>query len=209
MNLQRFKTAQDEFLSQFPGGFSNPLMQQAGKKHQLALRTQQAQAWFAPEQFGYPQQIAEHMVTLIRRSSMISMYEKPRLRDWVHAMTPQERESYAFSLNEILHGNQASGFQLMIDLLSPAKLAKWSLVTILPYYFAPQEEVFMKPNTTKGVIRYFELEGLKYTPTPDYEFYRRYRQQILEMRQQADPSLQYDNAAFTGFLMMALKSLAK
>lgn len=206
MNKQRLHDAETDFLAQFPGGFSNPVMLLEGKKHQVAKRSEQAQELFAPERFAHPQQVAEDMVKLISRSSMVSMFEKPRLRDWVKAMTHNERESYAFALHDILHGDQEYGFNLMLDLLRPARLAKWSLMTILPYYYAPRTEVFVKPTTTKGVIRYFELQDLVYNPTPSYEFYTRYRDQIVQMRGMVDPSLQYDNAAFTGFLMMAIKA---
>ncbi|WP_211284163.1 hypothetical protein [Oceanimonas doudoroffii] len=119
------------------------------------------------------------MVKLISRSSMVSMFEKPRLRDWVRAMTHHERESYSFALNDMLHGDQKYGFNIMLDLLRPARLAKWSLMTILPYYYTPRAEVFVKPTTTKGVIRFFELQGLIYNPTPSYPFYTAYREQII------------------------------
>ncbi|NHI00262.1 hypothetical protein [Oceanimonas sp. MB9] len=207
MNKQRLLAAESEFLTLYPGGFSHPLMVREGKKHQIAQRTAQAQQCFAPECFSRPQQVAEDMIKLISRSSMISMFEKPRLRDWVRAMTHHERESYAFALNDMLHGDQEYGFNIMLDLLRPARLAKWSLMTILPYYYAPRVEVFVKPTTTKGVIRFFELQGLVYNPTPSYPFYTTYREQIIEMRNMVDASLQQDNAAFTGFLMMSTKTL--
>jgi len=206
MNKQRLHAAEADFLALFPGGFSHPTMLKEGKKHQIAKRTEQAQALFAPECFARPQQVAEDMVKLISRSSMVSMFEKPRLRDWVKTMTCNERESYALALNDILHGDQEYGFNLMLDLLRPAKLAKWSLMTILPYYYAPRTEVFVKPTTTKGIIRHFELQNLVYNSTPSHEFYTRYRDQIVQMRGMAAPSLQYDNAAFTGFLMMTIKA---
>jgi hypothetical protein len=55
------------------------------------------------------------------------------------------------------------------------------------------------------VIEYFELTGLKYNAKPTFEFYRAYREQILRMKQEVDASLQVDNAAFCGFLMMSIE----
>ena len=62
----------------------------------------------------------------------------------------------------------------------------------------------MKPNTTKRVIRYLELDDLVYKPRPSWEFYARYRDTINEMKSMVNPSLSANNAAFTGFLMVTI-----
>ena len=61
---------------------------------------------------------------------------------------------------------------------------------------------FVKPTTTKNVIRQFEVEDLVYRPQPTWQFYDAYRDLIAEMKALTDPSLSPNNAAFTGFLMM-------
>jgi hypothetical protein len=144
------------------------------------------------------------MMKAISRSSLVSRFEKPRLWDWVNMMTSQEREGYAFSLKDILHGDQRYGFNMMLSLLAPGRLAKWSLMTILPYYYSPLDEVFVKPTTTKKIVNHFELNNLIYKPLPIYKFYTEYRKRIIDMRGMVDKSLQLDNAAFCGFLMMAI-----
>ena len=206
MNEQRLKAAEHDFLLQFPGGFNNPEMEKIGKKHQVPLRVKQSQEFFAEEQFTQPQLVAENMIKTISRSSIVSVFEKPKLKDWVKGMTHHERESYAYALKDMLHGDQEYGFKVMYDLLKPAKLAKWSLMTIIPNYYAPLDEVFVKPTTAKGVIQYFELSDLIYKPDPSYDFYLKYRHQILAMRDLVDESLRVNNAAFCGFLMMSLQS---
>ncbi|HNU79482.1 MAG TPA: hypothetical protein PKG58_01920 [Bacillota bacterium] len=95
---------------------------------------------------------------------------------------------------------------LMCDLLNEYKLAKWTLLTACPVYYRPGVEVFIKPTTVKGVIEYFELEGLKYSPKPTFEFYKAYRKRINQIKKEVDASLQVDNGAFCGFLMMSLES---
>ena len=94
----------------------------------------------------------------------------------------------------------------MVEILKTGKLAKWSLVTILPNYYHPDEEVFVKPTTAKGIIAHFELENLEYKPTPTWAFYQRYKNTILKMKTNIDESLAPNNAAFCGFLMMSLES---
>lgn len=202
MNKQRLKAAETDFLHQYPLGFNDPEMVKIGKKHRVPQMVELAQDYFSPTAFSRPQEVAENMVKVITRASMVSLFEKPKLRDWVKAMTHDERESYAYALKDMLHGDQEYGFNTMCDLLRPGKLAKWSLITIIPNYYAPLDEVFVKPTTAKGVIRYFELDDLHYHPAPTFDFYRRYRQHIIEMRKLVDPSLTPNNAAFCGFLMM-------
>ncbi|MDG3085629.1 hypothetical protein P7F88_05725 [Vibrio hannami] len=202
MNEQRLKAAEADFLAQFPGGFTHPEMVKVGKKHNVSKLVELSQEYFAPKCYSQPQLVAENMVKVVSRSSMVSMFEKPKLRDWIKGMTHHERESYAYSLKDILHGDQEYGFNTMLSLLAPAKLAKWSLMTIIPNYYSPLDEVFVKPTTTKAIIQYFELEGLTYKPTPTYEFYQKYREAIIDMRTKTDSSLTPNNAAFCGFLMM-------
>ena len=89
----------------------------------------------------------------------------------------------------------------MAGLLQEYKIAKWPVLTVIPIYYRPSEEAFIKPTTAKGVIEYFELTGLKYSARPTFEFYQAYREQILLMKQEVAELLRVDNAAFCGFLM--------
>ena len=75
-------------------------------------------------------------------------------------------------------------------------------MTICLYHYRPEKDVFVKPTTTKNVIRQFELEDLEYRPRPSFSFYTRYRDAIHDMKAAVDPRLSPNNAAFTGFLMM-------
>ena len=102
-----------------------------------------------------------------------------------------------------MKGNKA-GFDAMIDLLHTEKLAKWSLISIIPAYYSPSTEVFVKPTTTKNVIKHFEIKDLIYKPRPSWDFYQRYRAIINSAKDKVDNSLSPSNAAFSGFLMMAM-----
>ncbi|USD67191.1 hypothetical protein [Vibrio sp. SCSIO 43136] len=205
MNKSRLDAAERQFLTRYPGGFMHPEMVDLGKKHKMDKMVEMAQNAFSPDKFVQAQTVAEEMTKVVSRSSMVSLFEKPKFRDYVRAMTHDEKEALAYSLKDILHGDQEYGFNIMLDLLKPAKLAKWSLMTIVPNYYKPLDEVFVKPTTAKGVIKYFELPDLIYKPTPSYEFYVEYRRQILEMRECVDEGLRVNNAAFCGFLMMSLQ----
>lgn len=204
VNEKKLKEAAAKFLKTYPGGFAHPDMVAVGKKHKVEAMTSLTQHNFQKRCFADPEQIAEGMVQVVSRSSLVSMFEKPKFRDMVRGANAELKASLAADLKRMLHGNQERGFQGLVDSLAARKLGKWSLLTVIPNYFRPDEEVFIKPTTAKGVISHFELEGLVYRPQPSWEFYTAYREAILEMRAKVDPSLAPNNAAFCGFLMMSL-----
>ena len=206
MNIEKLHQAETEFLTRFPGGFAHPEMQALGKKHKMDQMIDLSQRSFAKKMFNHPGEITDSIITIIGRSSMISMFEKPKLKQFINALNSHEKKTLSNALKNRLHGNQQKGFEIMVDLLKPAKLAKWSLVTILPNYYYPDDEVFVKPTTTKFAISYFELENLDYKPAPTWAFYLQYKAAFLKMRATVDDSLAPNNAAFGGFLMMSGKS---
>ena len=206
MNLKKLKQAEALFLARYPKGFTDPKMAVIGKKHNMNRMIEQVQESFAKPEFKDSRAIVEDMARYVGRSSMVSMFEKPKYRDFVRSLNSVEQEALASGLKNQLHGDQQLGFEMVLSVLQSRKLAKWSLISILPVYFHPLDEVFVKPTTAKGVISHFELGGLEYKPQPSWEFYENYRRHILSMKKKVKNSLSPNNAAFTGFLMMSLRT---
>lgn len=206
MNLIKLKQAEQAFLQRYPGGFDNPaLVASRVKKHKPDQMLALVQESFSKENFKRPDRIVQNMNKLISRSSIISVFEKPRFRDFANSLTPQEREFLSTGLGQLLHGNEQTGFEMMLDVVKSERLAKWSLITVCQPYFHPQRDVFIKPTTVKGVIQYFELENLHYKPTPSWAFYKIYRSAFLKMKSRVHPSLAPTNPAFSGFLWMTVR----
>ncbi|MCC7430828.1 hypothetical protein IT568_08305 [bacterium] len=202
MNLKKLKQAEKDFFAKFPDGFNSPEMLELAKKHRLDKLAELTQKAFAKENFRNPELIAEKMVKIVTGSSMVSLFEKPKFRDFVYSLPLAQKEILANGVKELLHGNEKNGFETILQILSAGKLAKWSLVTVLQFYFRPQTDVFIKPTYAKKIIETFELEALKYNPKPTWEFYEAFRKTINEMKTKVDPSLSVYNAAFTGFLIL-------
>ena len=206
MNLERLYTAQTVFLDRYPGGFAHPDMVEIGKKHRVDKIVEQTQSLLAKPVFKSQAQALENIVKTVTRSSMVSMFEKPKFRDYVNGLSRDDRGSLSEGFRKMLHANQEKGFNEVLDILSEGKLAKWSLMTICSLYMHPEVDVFVKPTTTKRVINYLELEDVVYKPRPSWEFYAQYRDIINDLKGKVDPSLGPNNAAFTGFLMVTLES---
>lgn len=201
MNLKKLKQAEKDFMQQYPGGFENPEMVAIGKKHKVEKMVEYVQENFQIKNFKNIELCLDHLIKVVSRSSMISVFEKPKFRDYVLSLNDKDEKKLLTGLKQVFHGNEQKGFELMLEVLVEGKLARWSIMTIAQAYFRPSEEVFVKPTTTKSIITYFELEGLTYKPRPTWEFYQEYRSQIIKMKSKVSKKLQPNNAAFCGFLM--------
>ena len=118
VNVTRLKQAEDAFLTRFPGGFANPeLMAIRNKRHNVKKMIAFAQEKFAKRHFQLPDEIVKHMIAVVSRSSVISMFEKPKFRDAVSDFAMEEKRFLADGLEELLHGNEQWGFEAILDLL--------------------------------------------------------------------------------------------
>lgn len=212
MNFEVLKAAETFFLERYPGGFAHEDMVAIGKKHRMDKLESLAHELFSKDNFTAsnmsPDAILEGLVTLAKRSTLISLFEKPKFRDAMKATSSEERIELAFAVQNLLHGDEERGFNAFVDMLQSYKLGKWTLTTFLQAYYCPTEAVFIKPTTTKLIIDQLELD-LIYSPTPSWEFYVKFRETISKLKSRCDPSLCINNPAFTGFLMMSLPAVTE
>jgi len=204
MNVDKLKQAEHAFFSKYPGGFEHPDLVAIGKKHKMSKMIDFATDHFDKEAFENQEQLLENLSKVVSRSSMVSLFEKPKFRDFIYELSIAEKEPFIAALYDLLHGNMRKGFEAYCKVLRDHKLAKWSLMTILLAYYRPNKEVFVKPTTAKGVIAHFDIDELIYKPQPSWDFYNSYRDSINTAKGKVDPSLSPSNAAFCGFLMMSL-----
>lgn len=205
MNFKKLKKAEKEFFEYYPEGFEDELLQPIIKRHNTAKIGESVRTMFAPDNFTQPELICENFAKIVSKSSLISLFEKPKVREMVKGMSLEQKDMLSIGLYELLHGDKEEGFESLVDVLGIYRLAKWSIVTLVPYYYAREINFFIKPTTTKNIIKYFELEGFVYKPRPTYEFYERYSKVLEQMKLHVSSSIGRDNAGFTGFLMMAME----
>ncbi|MBU0632520.1 hypothetical protein KKA17_07735 [bacterium] len=209
MNLNKLKEAEKGFFEYYPEGFEDELLQPIVKRHNTAKIGESVREMFAPDNFAQPELICENFAKIVSKSSLISLFEKPKVRDMVKGMSLEQKDMLSIGLYELLHGDKKEGFESLVDVLSVYRLAKWSIVTLIPYYYAREKNFFIKPTTTKNIIKFFELDGFIYKPRPTYEFYERYSKALAQMKAQVSSAISNDNAGFTGFLMMAMEQVQK
>jgi len=203
MDSKKLKEWEKAFLKLYPKGFQDPEMVELGKKHKMSKLIEFAQESFKKSKFSDPEDIMNSYVKMVTRSSMVSLFEKPKFRDFVKSLNFEQKKKISSALKSILHGSEKKGFEILVDELRAFKLAKWTLVTVVQAYYRPDFDVFIKPTTAKGVIKNLEVSELVYKPAPSYEFYLGYREEIAKMKKKVRKSLSPSNAAFCGFLMMS------
>jgi hypothetical protein len=205
LNVQRLKEAEAAFLERFPLGFSDPGMEPIRKRHNVDRLAEFTRQNLNELSFSRPGQFSDLLVTIIGRSSMVSRFEKPPFREFVNALDSKGKARLASAFAKRLVGRRKrEGFEEIVDLLAHYKLARWSLVSAVPFYFAPQREAFVKPTTAKKIIASLEVEGLEYHSRPSWAFYEGYRKMILEVGALLEPGVTPNNAAITGLLRFAL-----
>jgi len=139
---------------------------------------------------------------------MVSLFDKLKLKDAIASLNSYEKDMLSIEIYELLYGDKKEGFEGLVEFLAEYKLAKWTIISIVPYSINRQREYFIKPTTTKNIIKYFEKTDLVYKPKPSYEFYESYSKFLDEIKSHLDKSLTYENAVFTGFLKVGIELCA-
>lgn len=202
--MEKLKTLELLFLRDYPQGFDTEELKEVGKKHNIEKLADFVNENFTKACFKDERHILDAYQKLISRSSMVSRFEKPAFKRFIESIGDDQAD-LIFSLYELIHGDEAKGFDALVAVLRPHKLAKWPVVSALLAYLRPQEEVFIKPTTVKNILNYFEITDFKYNAKPTYDFYRQYRQFINELKADVPSVLKPNNPAFSGFLMMTLE----
>lgn len=205
MNKEKLLDAKAYFYELYPKGFDDEELIKVKKRHRTEKMGEQVQELFCKDNFGIPELICQNYTKIVSRSSLISLFEKPKVKDMIAGMSTAQKDMFSIALYELLFDDKEDGFESLVEILASYKLAKWSLISLIPYYYYREKEFFIKPTTTKNIIKYFEIENIVYKPRPSYQFYVKYKKILEEMKKTAKFDLN-DNAAFTGILMMSLET---
>lgn len=205
VNIQKLRQAEAAFLARYPEGFNDPGLDHIKKRHNVDKLAQFTQASLDELTLSKPSAFADALLKIISRSSMVSRFEKPPFRDFLGALDSKGKRRLADAFRKRLYGRKKrEGFEEIVDILVQYKLARWSLVSAVPFYFSPKKEAFVKPTTAKNLVAYLEVEDLHYQARPDWKFYDGYRKLIGQIKKQFDPSLTPNNAAVTGVFMATM-----
>jgi hypothetical protein len=205
MNIKKLKDMEEEFLTFYPTGFEDEKFFPTMKKFDPSKLEEFTKESFKKENFSNPNLVVDACFKIIQKSALVSLFDKLKFKDMKDSLTSYEKDMLSIELFELLHGNKRNGFEGLVEFLAQYSLAKWTIISVILYYNNRQKEYFIKPTTTKNVIKYFEIKNLIYKPKPSFEFYDSYKKVLNEMKKNVHKSLHPDNAAFTGFLRIGME----
>ena len=113
MDRKALKQAEKAFLREYPGGFEHPELAALAKKHKMNQHEAFARESFAKARFDDPPTVVADMVTLVSRSGMVSMFEKPKFKTMGSGLGKADAKSLSDALYELLHGAQKAGFEAL------------------------------------------------------------------------------------------------
>ncbi|NQY95128.1 MAG: hypothetical protein HRT43_13270 [Campylobacteraceae bacterium] len=205
MKIEKLDVLESEFLYRFPKGFEDEHFFPTMKKFKPEKLEEFAKEALKKENFSNPNLIVDGFFKTIQKSVMVSLFDKLKLKDALSSLNSYEKDMLSIEIYELLYGDKKVGFEGLVEFLNEYKLAKWTLISVVPYSINRQTEYVIKPTTTKNIIKYFDLKNLDYKPKPSFEFYQNYTKVLDEMKSKLDKSLTFDNAAYTGFFKIAIE----
>ncbi|XOB63694.1 hypothetical protein ACMC56_07730 [Campylobacterota bacterium DY0563] len=205
-NIEKLKDLEAEFLESYPKGFDDEEILKIIKRFKSEKFEEEVRVLFDKSNFTNPDLVCDNFLKIIAKSPLISLFEKPKLRDAIKQMSMYEKDMISISIYDFLYGSKKNAIETMVEILSKYRLAKWTIITLIPYYHSRKKEYFIKPTTTKNILKYFEVENIVYKPTPSYEFYKEYKKFLDNLKKEVDITFRRDNAGFTGFLKMSLEN---
>lgn len=205
MYLEKLKALEEEFLYVYPKGFEDAHFFPTMKKFNPQKLEEFAKQNLNKEAFSNPNEVVGSFFKVIQKSVLVSLFDKLKFKDMLASLNSYEKDMLSIEIYELLYGNKKEGFEGLVEFLAQYNLAKWTIISVVPYYLNRQKEYFIKPTTTKSIIRYFEFKDIVYKPRPSYEFYEKYTNYLEKMKSEVSKSLSFDNAAFTGFFRVAIE----
>ncbi|QDF28782.1 hypothetical protein [Halarcobacter anaerophilus] len=205
MNLEKLKDLEAEFLDRYPKGFKDEYFFPTMKKFSPEKLEIFAKEALKKENFSNPNLVVEGFFKTVQKSVMVSLFDKLKLRDAIISLNSYEKDMLSIEIYELLYGRKKDGFEGLVEFLSEYQLAKWTILSIVPYSLHRKKEYFIKPTTTKNIIKYLEIKDVVYKPKPSFEFYKNYTKTLNEMKKHLNKNLTFDNAVFTGFLKVAIE----
>ncbi|RXK14497.1 hypothetical protein CP965_03340 [Halarcobacter mediterraneus] len=206
MNTEALKDLEAEFLEEYPEVFEDERLVKQIKKFNPSKLEELSKEFFKKDNFSQPEIICDNFVKIVYKSVVISFYDKMKLRDAFKELGMYEKDMFSIALYDLLYGNKKEGYEGIVEILKEYNLAKWTLISLVPYYLNRDKDYFVKPTTAKSIISYLQLKNLEYKPTPSYEFYQGFKKALDEIKTKIDKSLKAkDNIYLTAFLRTAIK----
>ena len=141
-----FDGARARFLTFFPGGFHSEGF--AAEERDYKVKAKTALETNAPvEEAATGSGFGETVLAAFRATNMLFSVEKARIQEAMRGPSADRfvRAAARFAIG----GGAPAELAEMEAALAPHEIAKWTVVTYLPFLWRPEQHMFLKPEVTK------------------------------------------------------------
>ena len=142
MNLEKLKGYESEFLEQYPKGFDDTNFFPTMKSFNPLKLEEFAKEVLKKENFQNPSFVVDGFFKIVQKSVMVSLFDKLKLKDALNTLNSYEKDMLSIEIYELLYGNKKEGFEGLVEFLSQYQLAKWTIVSVVPYSINRQNRIF-------------------------------------------------------------------
>lgn len=137
--------ARARFLAHFPGGFGSEDFIAAERAYKLAARAK-LKATLPLEQAIDGSGMGAAALAAFQATNLLSAFEKARLAPLLKG---SDGDAFVRAAAQFTLGEHAQALATLERLARPHDSAKWTVVTYLPFLWAPEDYLFLKPQVTQ------------------------------------------------------------
>jgi hypothetical protein len=141
-----FDGAKARFLRIFPGGLSDKTYLDSERAYKLQAKEKLDQI-LPLENALTSSGLGEEALSVFRATNLLSPFEKTRLQA---ALRGPNADQFIRGAAKFTLGDTKTGISEMSQALKPDDVAKWTVITYLPFLWQPTSHMFLKPEVTKN-----------------------------------------------------------
>lgn len=139
-----FGGAKTRFLSIFPASFADPGYAGHERDYKDKARAKLL-ATVSPEAAAESSGMGEAVLSVFRATNLLSTFEQIRIQE---VLRGRNADAFIRAAGRFTVSCDATSLKAMAAALEPHAAATWPVVTYLPYLWAPDRHMFLKPTVT-------------------------------------------------------------
>ncbi|TLG72944.1 hypothetical protein [Culicoidibacter larvae] len=217
MFAKQVQLIENLFLEQYPDGFEDELWLAGEKSYKPEQMITNINQQLSKEELeltlesGDYQEAIDNTLHLVRQSKVISVFEKLAFQNFVEHQ--EIHEQFLNALYNFMYDYNEENFDnFIMTLLSyrherNSKPTKWTVVSFFKAYQDPQNYIFVKPTTMKGIAKILDWD-IQYKSMPNYQTYQHILAMIRAFQAESSLCRNADMRETQGVIYTALRGLA-
>jgi hypothetical protein len=173
------KGARDRFVRIFPDGFASEDFVAQERGYKLAAKAildTEAPLERALSEPG----LGEAVLRAFAATNLLAPMEKPKLRALLRG---PDADRFIHAAARFAHEGDTAALAKLAEVLKPHSCARWTVASYLPFLWAPDRHMFLKPESTRDfAARIGHPLALSYAPALKFEVYAALLDMVAQLR---------------------------